>query len=105
MRSSCRTPPRRSGAPEVGERVTLDGVEVEIEVVEAGNIASVIVGNPDPLRSHPVIPLLIIAVLILLNGIFVAAEFAIVGAPRALLDAGGARDRLARAVQSVLRDP
>ena len=34
--------------PEVGERVTVDGVEVEIEVVEAGNIASVIVGNPDP---------------------------------------------------------
>ena len=37
--------------PEVGERVTLDGVEVEIEVVEAGNIASVIVGKPDPLQE------------------------------------------------------
>ena len=33
-------------APEQGERVTVDGVEVEIEVVEGGNIASVIVGPP-----------------------------------------------------------
>ena len=33
--------------PEPGERVVVDGVEVEIEVVEAGTIASVIVGAPD----------------------------------------------------------
>jgi len=48
----------------------------------------------------------IIAALILLNGVFVAAEFAIVGAPRASIDTRASQgDPLARLVQRVLHDP
>ena len=51
------------------------------------------------------ITLLIIGLLLLLNALFVAAEFAIVGAPRAAIDHRAAkRQPLARLVQSVLRD-
>jgi len=47
--------------------------------------------------------LVIIAVLVILNGLFVAAEFAIIGAPRPAVEAAAARgDRLAARVLSVI---
>jgi CBS domain containing-hemolysin-like protein len=49
---------------------------------------------------------LVIAALLLVNAFFVAAEFAIVGAPKPAIDARASRgDRLARMVQRVLDDP
>ena len=52
------------------------------------------------------IPILIVAVLILLNGLFVAAEFAIVGVSRAEIEpAARAGSRAATLVRTVLADP
>ena len=49
---------------------------------------------------------LIITLLIVLNGVFVAAEFAIVGAPKATIDKRAAEgNALAKRVQAVLRSP
>jgi CBS domain containing-hemolysin-like protein len=52
------------------------------------------------------IPTLIVTALILLNALFVAAEFAIVGAPRASVERRAANgDRIARTVLGILQDP
>jgi CBS domain containing-hemolysin-like protein len=52
------------------------------------------------------VPILVIMVLVLLNGLFVAAEFAIVGVPRATIErmaSGG--DRRARQAWDIIHDP
>jgi CBS domain containing-hemolysin-like protein len=51
-------------------------------------------------------PLIIIAALVLLNGLFVAAEFAFVGAPRASIERrAAAGDRRVLRIRQILRDP
>jgi len=53
-----------------------------------------------------VVPILIVLVLVLVNGLFVAAEFAIVGAPRASIERQAALGSvLARRVERILEDP
>src|SRR5215207_9637097 len=52
------------------------------------------------------VPLVIIILLVLANGLFVAAEFAIVGAPRASIDHQAAQgSRLAQRVAWILEEP
>jgi CBS domain containing-hemolysin-like protein len=53
-----------------------------------------------------VIPIIVIIVLILLNGLFVAAEFAIVGVPRATIERLAAEGQpVARHVRRIIHDP
>ncbi|HEU0076178.1 MAG TPA: CNNM domain-containing protein, partial [Longimicrobiaceae bacterium] len=52
------------------------------------------------------VTILIVAALLLANALFVAAEFAIVGAPRVSVERrAAAGDRVARTVLGILRDP
>lgn len=60
---------------------------------------------PEPLLAA-ITPTLIVAGLVLMNGLFVAAEFAIVSAPRATIDRlANAGNRAARLVRGIVTDP
>src|SRR5262249_46330331 len=48
---ASRIPPVLGPVPEPGERITVEGISVEIEVVEGGIVASVIVGTPQPVQE------------------------------------------------------
>lgn len=53
-----------------------------------------------------VLPLIIVVVLILLNGLFVAAEFALIGAPRASIERKAKLgDRVAKRLRRILNEP
>jgi CBS domain containing-hemolysin-like protein len=56
--------------------------------------------------STYLVPILVTIGLIVLNGLFVAAEFAIIGVPKTSIERRASRgDRIARMVRSVLRNP
>jgi CBS domain containing-hemolysin-like protein len=55
--------------------------------------------------TEVLIPVIVIILLVLANGLFVAAEFAIVGASRASIDHQATRNRLAKRVAAILADP
>lgn len=99
--------------PKEGDRLIIAGRVLVVEKMDHNRVSSILLLPPEKRRMN--LPWkagwnhdddFIILLLIVLNGLFVAAEFALLGAPRAALEQMGASGNMvARRVSQILKTP